>query len=111
PKSFEDITAALDALTNEDHKYKTLVIDTLDWIEPLVWDYVCKQNKPVWSSIEDPGYGKGYVKANETWRESFISKITKLQDVKQMNVILLAHSQIKTFQDPANSADYDRYQL
>jgi hypothetical protein len=59
PKSWDDVTRAITAPATEAHDFKTLVIDTIDWLEKLLVDYVCKQaNK---ASIEDFGYGKGYV--------------------------------------------------
>ena len=59
PKTWADVVAAVAALATEAHEFKTLVIDTVDWLEKLLVDHVCKQaNK---ASIEDFGYGKGYV--------------------------------------------------
>lgn len=39
-RSFADVMQAV-ALGAEDHAFKTLVIDSLDWTEPLIWDQVC----------------------------------------------------------------------
>jgi len=60
-RSFEEIMEALAALYNEPHDFATVVVDSLDWLEPLIWKRVCEDNG--WSSIEEPGYGKGYVAA------------------------------------------------
>ena len=65
-KSFEDVMENLQSLINNENDYKTLVIDSLDWLEPLVWDKACQDNN--WKSIEQPGYGKGYVETLKYWR-------------------------------------------
>jgi hypothetical protein len=56
-RKFEDVMEALAALYSEPHDFKTVVIDSIDWVEPLVWLRTCQDNG--WPSIEEPGYGKG----------------------------------------------------
>lgn len=110
PKSFSDVMAALNELATEQHPFKSLVIDSLDWIEPIVYDHVvAAQNNPKIKSIEDLGYGKGYIFAIDCWRE-MQGALTKLRD-RGMNIILIAHSQVKDAKDPTVTQDYARYQL
>ena len=52
-ESYIDVMKALDALVNESHDFKTVVIDSLDWLETLIWKQVCTDNKV--SSIEKIG--------------------------------------------------------
>ena len=59
PKSWDDVTHAVAALESESHGFRTLVIDTADWLEKLLIEHVCQRNSK--TSIEDFGYGKGYV--------------------------------------------------
>jgi hypothetical protein len=106
-KTFDDVTSAIAALYQGEHDYQTLGIDSLDWLEPIVWAETCRRNN--WEDIEKPGFGKGYLAADEVWREIF-DGLVALRDEKGMQVILLAHAQIKTFQDPSQEA-YDRYQI
>lgn len=108
PKTFSDVMTAIKELTTEKHDYQTLAIDSLDWIEPLVWNHVCTANH--WANIEEPGYGKGYVLAQKSWQE-MIAALSELRQARKMNIILIAHSQIKAFNDPSQPAPYDRYQL
>jgi len=61
PESWGDVLEAVDALTAKGHDYRTCVIDSLDWAEPMVWAHVCAASSK--SSIEDFGFGKGYVEA------------------------------------------------
>lgn len=110
PKNYNDIMVCLEELRTCDHDYQTLAIDSLDWIEPLVWQAVCQADGA--KSIEDVGggYGKGYTQANDVWRK-MITELARLRDAKNMNIIVIAHSQIKVFNDPSQPAPYDRYQL
>lgn len=106
PESLSDVQEAIRTLVREDHDFRTLVIDTVDWLEPLVWQKVCTENG--WKDIEAPGYGKGYVAAAEEWRK-LLSALDVLRKKKGMEVILLAHASIRTFQNPAGG-DYSRYE-
>lgn len=105
--SFDDVMAALQALYTEDHTFQTLVVDSLDWLEPLVWAKVCAlHNVP---SIEALPYGKGYVEALSIWRQ-FFDGITALRDARNMTVVMIAHSQVVRVEDPTLPA-YDRHGL
>ena len=105
PKNYVEVRAALDELINENHDYRTLVIDSLDWLEPLIWAHTCEQNK--WQSIEQPGYGRGYVEALRYWRE-FLDRANYLRDAKKMACVMIGHSAIKRFEAPDAEA-FDRY--
>jgi hypothetical protein len=108
PKSFADVMQAIRELTTEAHDFKTLVVDSLDWIEPLVFQSVCAKAKV--ENIEDIGFGKGYVHAMDLWGE-FIQALTDLRQKRGMNVILIAHAQIKTQYDAKEQKEYQRYML
>lgn len=110
PKSWREVFDAIDELTVGEHDFKTVVVDTLDWLEPLCWDHlVQKANSPKITSVEDFGFGKGYVAALDEWR-LLLSRFEQLRLKRGMHVILLAHSWIKTFKNPEDS-DWDRYEL
>ncbi|MDK9720417.1 MAG: ATP-binding protein [Rhodospirillales bacterium] len=104
-RSFDEVMEALMALYSEDHAYKTVVIDSVDWLEPLIWAKACKDNS--WKSIEDAGYGKGYVAALDFWRQ-YIDGINALRNDKGLTVIQIAHADIKRFDSPEHEP-YDRY--
>lgn len=103
--SFEQVLECLQALGEQDHPYKTVVIDSLDWLEPLIWKATSKRIGS--DSIEAAGYGKGYVEASTEWRE-FFKYITALRDFKNMTVVMIAHSAITNVKDPMREA-YDTY--
>jgi hypothetical protein len=111
PKNFKEVLAAIDELTTVNHSYETLVLETLDWLEPLIFSHVVEsQGTGKISSIEDFGYGKGYVLALDQWRV-FLSKLRTLREKRGMHIILIAHSIQKLFKDPQNQTEYERYQL
>src|ERR1700747_252749 len=91
--SFEDIMDAIGALYSEEHDQKTVVLDSLDKLEPLVWAKVCTDTQ--WLNIEAPGYGKGYVSADAYWRD-LIEGMNALRRDKNMGVVYIAHSTINT---------------
>lgn len=111
PETFQDVLDAIIELGKGEHQFRSLAIDTLDALEPLIWAaVVAEANKPdKIRSIEDFGYGKGYVAALDKWRLLF-SYLEKLRRIRSMNVVLVAHSNIKKFANPEGE-DFDRYEL
>jgi hypothetical protein len=104
-ESLDELLQNMATLIKEDHQYKTVVIDTIDWLERLVFDEVCKEHKK--NNIEDIGYAKGYKFALGHWNR-VLKGLDILRREKGMLVILLAHSQIERFESPT-SESYDRY--
>lgn len=106
-RSYADVFGALSALYTEAHDFRTVVLDSLDWLEPLVWAETCRLNQ--WGSIESVGYGKGYIAAQDQWR-ALLDGFGALRDDKDMGVVLIAHCAIKRFESP-ETEPYDRYQI
>lgn len=104
-RSYAEVQQALDALYNERHDFKTVVLDSVDWLEPLVWQETSRLNG--WNDIEQPGYGKGYLAALDVWR-SFLEGLNFLRAERGMGVILIAHADIRRFDSPETDP-YDRY--
>jgi hypothetical protein len=105
-RTWQDVIDNVAALQNEKHDFGTLVIDPLNWIEPMCWTHTCEQNG--WRSIEEPGYGAGYSAALDQWRV-LLAAVERLWRTKEMLVIVTAHSQVKTFKNPEGDA-FDRWQ-
>jgi hypothetical protein len=59
-------------------------------------------------SIEDYGYGKGYVAAQEEFRR-LLEALDRLQRDRAMHVVILMHSAIRKFENP-NGLNYDRWE-
>jgi len=107
PDSLEDVFSAIRELRQAEHDRKTLVVDTVDWLEPLLWSDVCARNK--WKHIEDAGYGKGYTIVLDEWRK-LLADLDALRAERGMEIILLGHTKIQIFSNPAGP-DYSRYEL
>jgi hypothetical protein len=107
PDKWIHVREAIATLTNEPHGFETLVIDTLDWAEPLLWAYICERDGK--KNVEDYGYGKGYVAALDEWRV-MIADLERLRAAKRMQIVMLAHSWIKPFKNPEGD-DFDRYEM
>jgi hypothetical protein len=105
--AYPELMEAIGVLYSEEHDRRTVVLDSLDWAEPLVWAETCRRNS--WKSIEDASYGKGYLAAIEVWRE-LLDGLAALRDERNMAVVLLAHEKIKRFDSP-ETEPYDRYQI
>ncbi|EMB16509.1 ATP-binding protein [Rhodopirellula europaea] len=104
--TFDDVVAALKTLANEKHDYESVVIDSLDWLERLIWDKLCQQYAV--ESIEkvDGGYARGYMHALSLWRD-VLDLLGTLRS-RGMVIVLIAHSKVERFEDP-ESSPYDRY--
>lgn len=86
------------------HDFKTLIIDSVDWLERLFWDDIIAA-KGV-ASIDDIGYSKGH---DETAQQ--FSRFLRTCDLainRGMHVILIAHTQVQRFNDPTTGS-YDRF--
>lgn len=106
-RTYGDVMDAMGVLVNDEHDFQTVILDSLDWLEPLVWAETCRiHGQP---DIESFGFGKGYVAALDTWRV-LLDGFNALRDERGMAVILLAHCEIKRFDSPETDP-YDRYQI
>lgn len=106
-EKWEDITAVIQQLATEEHGFRTLVIDTIDWLEKRLAEFVCRRaNK---ESVEDFGYGKGHVLVAEEMAKFLASLEVLLR--RGIHVILLAHSTVKKFEMPDAAGSYDRFEL
>ena len=107
-KDYDTFIGYLKSLVDADElDYNSLVIDSLDWLEPLIHAKTCEVHKQ--NSIESFGYGRGYSEALKYWRE-ILDLVNRLRNEKNMRIVMIAHNQIKAFHDPSTEA-YDRHEL
>ena len=105
-RSYQDVVDAITALLNEEHDFQTVVIDSLDQLEPLIWQHVARREGK--HNIEAFGYGKGYMFAADEVR-TFLQGLDELRS-SGMTVIVVAHSEVKRFESPEHEP-FDRYQM
>ena len=106
-RTFDEMMSYLKALKDEKHDYQTLVIDSLDWAEKLVFAHVCKQFGAKNIEKADGGYARGYEHALTYW-DQMIDTMRPLREEKGMIIILLAHAKVEKHNDP-ESAEFDRF--
>jgi len=107
PESFADVLATVDELTANPSEFKTVVIDTMDWLERSIHAFICERDGK--QNVEDYGYGKGY-KVAESELVILLNKLDALRTAQKMGVILLSHVHIKAFVSPDGTA-WDRYEM
>lgn len=105
--SWSDVIEMINALHEQEHKYKTLAVDSLDWMERLIHAQIAAEAGV--AAVDDIPYGKGFNAATNLWAQ-FLNGMTSLRDNKGMTIILIAHDKIKRFDDPMTDG-YDRYML
>ena len=102
-----DVDRSLQALIHDEHPFETVVIDSIDWLERLIWDALCKREGAAHIEKVDGGYGKGYTHALTLWRQ-VLNHLNILRNERRMCVVLVAHAKVEKFEDPESTA-YDRY--
>lgn len=103
--SFRQVLGQLDALAEGDHEYQTVCIDSLDWLERLIWAEVAAGEGK--SNIEEIGFARGYKYALTQWAD-VLGNLNALRDRRGMAVVLIAHARIERFEDPEHDA-YSRH--
>lgn len=118
--SFENIMEIFDFLLNGKHAYKRAIVDTLDWLEPLIHDYAIRKVNEKLSgtganlakSINDDNckettFQKGLkFLAPQAWKV-FLANCDVLRE-KGIDIIFVAHSHIITV-NPPDRDPYERY--
>jgi hypothetical protein len=107
PEVYQDVLDQLAWVLGHADEVGTVVIDTVDWLEKLIFRAVCEEKKI--QNIEDIGYGKGYVYAKQK-----VQGLLELLDTiigRGVHVVLVCHSMIRKFELPDEMGSYDRYTL
>lgn len=88
--------------------YSTIVIDTADMAAKLASAFICKANGSK-KSIEEFGYGKGYV----ILAEEFSKLLVNAEVLVNMgfNVVFLAHAMQRTVTRPDDTGSYDHWEM
>lgn len=109
PRDWQDHLDAIDALIADPGDFKTFVWDSLDHSEAMLHDHLCREHGV--KLVEDigGGYGKWVNVVVDAWRV-VLARLERLQRERGLNLVLIAHSQIKNFANP-EGPDFNRYQL
>ena len=112
PTSWQMLLQEAEYVRDHTQEFGALVIDTADWAERLCMDAVCAAHpingKPM-QSIEDAGYGKGYVYLYE----EFGRLLNIMQEIAErgVHVGFTAHAMMRKFEQPDELGAYDRWEL
>ena len=107
PDELGDVIKQINYVISHPDQFGTLVIDTVDWLEKLVFQTVCIEKKI--ANIEDIGFGKGYVYAKQKMQQ--ILEVLQVIVDSGVHVCLVCHSMIRKFELPDEMGSYDRYML
>ena len=102
-----DVLNDLNYVLGHPEEIGAVVIDTVDWLEKLIFNTVCIEKKI--ANIEDIGYGKGYVYAKQKMQQ-LLELLQAIVD-RGVHVVLVCHSMIRKFELPDEMGSYDRYML
>lgn len=112
PTSWQMLLQEAEYVRDHPQDFGALVIDTADWAERLCMDAVCASHpvngKPM-ASIEDAGYGKGYVYLYEEFGK-LLNIMQEISD-RGVHVGFTAHAMMRKFEQPDELGAYDRWEL
>ena len=107
-ETFDDVLQAVRTLIKEDHEFKTLIIDSVSALEPVIWAKLCEEDNVDSIELYQKGFGKGYTAAANKMRD-LMEGLDRLRS-KGISVILIGHVKVKRFDDPLG-ASFDQYQF
>lgn len=111
-ETVDDLWQVVGHLLTEEHDIKTLIIDSMDGLEPLMNAVTCQRIGADSIDSNDKGspaaFGRGDVQADVEW-DQFMDACDDLAEAG-ICVVMLAHPEIKRFDSPVTDP-YDRYQV
>lgn len=114
-RTLEEFMSALTTLCQSKHDFRTVVVDSADWLERLIhrrviddWNASKGDNAEVIDKTHG-GYGKGYIVANDHFRE-VLTALDYLSKERGMIVGLICHSKLITVTDP-DAEPVDMYRM
>lgn len=105
--TFEKVLDVLKQIYDQKHRFKFLTLDTLDWLQEIVFEKAAKEhNQPTVAAVP---YGVGFATVQNLWRQ-ILDGLELIQEEKGMAILCLAHSHIVTYNSPT-SESYNRVSL
>lgn len=106
-KSYDEFMAGLRYLYKNPDSFETLVIDSLDHLEPLVLAKTLEELNI--GHLSEGAYGSAYQKLDDNWRK-IINACEKMTTDLEKSFIGIAHSVVKTVNDPTVEP-YDSFEM
>jgi len=107
--SWDTLKKGLNDLIIQPHDFKTLVIDSADWVEKLAHQHIIgTSGKDIVRA--NGGYGAGY-RDSERMHKELIDQISQVREKRNMAIIVTAHAHVKPVKDPSMMQDYDSFEI
>lgn len=107
--TWSELLDSVKALIEQEHSFKTLVIDTLNGAERLCHEHVCSRDyQNDWGEKGFTSYMRGFEVSLGDWRE-LLDLLDQLRVKRGVRPLLLIHTKVITFKNPTG-ADFDKYQ-
>lgn len=98
---------ALVDLVGDRHGFATVVIDSVDWAERSLLEHMLRKDQK--RSVEDYGFGKGFVKLAEQF--GTLLDLCDQLVARGVHVLFVGHSTVKRVTPPDMDEGWDRYEL
>jgi len=96
----EVIQAVSDLIKEEELPFSTIVVDSADWIEPMI-------DRDLKSEHFDTDYGKGAIETGLRFKR-VIDGLQLLRKKHRVNIVVIAHSQLRSINSPEGGS-YDQW--
>ena len=107
-KSWQEVIDSIKALLAKEHPYKSVVFDTVDSLESLLFEALCEEQGVEIHEDIGGGFYKYRTYMNRKWKV-FLKGIDRLTEAG-IQCILLAHAKTENF-NPPDGESYERYIL
>lgn len=103
------LIAGCNDILNQDHDFKTLVLDSADWMESLCHaEIIGRSGKSI--TTVNGGYGAGF-RQSQGMHKELIDILENIRNKRGMNLIITAHAHVKPVKDPEMLEDYDSFEI
>ena len=107
-ETWADVYNVIAELMNQDHDFKTFVLDTGNGVERLGHEQVCETEfSNDWGENGFNAFGRGEkIAANKLW-VPFLSQLDRLRAARGMRIVLVCHAGARSTKNP-DGPDYDK---
>ena len=107
-ESWNQLSEQLKALLNENHDFKTVIIDSIDMLQQVAETEILKQAPGKTMATAFGGYGKAYEKMYGMFLQLRDDLLKPLR-AKGLNIVLLCHADKSKHEDPMTATSWDNY--
>ncbi len=109
---YAQVVEIIEGLLTQEHPFETIVLDSLDWMEPVIFAETCVRNGYRTINTDSngkPNYNQGFPEAAKVWKE-LTEGLELLRSRKGMNIVCLAHAKAAKV-EPPDAPKYERYSI